>query len=111
VIVTVVGNISRFSRVLRWFGWIAGRGEDQVIGFSLKLARDGAWRAAQRLATMTPDERRQAIADRDAAVADIALIVERPGFPASLLVGLIRRLERRNVNRIIHDLLLTGGGT
>ena len=56
VIHTMVGNISRFSRILMWVSRILGRGEDQIIGFSLKTARDGAWDAAGRLAAMTPEQ-------------------------------------------------------
>ena len=104
----MVGNISRFSRILMWVSRILGRGEDRIIGFSLKTARDGAWDAAVELAKMTPEERTLEIAARDADVASVARVVTDPGWLAGLFVELIRRFEKRGVRSIIDDLLRHG---
>jgi hypothetical protein len=104
---TVVVNTSRFSRVLRWISRILGRGEDRVIGFSVRVARDGAWRSGLRLAAMTPPARAAAIVDRDSRVAAIATVIEKPAWPVRPLVSLIRRAENRDVGTIITELLRT----
>ena len=109
VIHTTVADVSRVSRVLAWVGLITGRGEDIIIGFSLRRARQGAWKAAGELAKMTPADRSRAIAERDAAVADVARIVVDPGWFGRAMVALIHHFEKRDVGQIITDLLEKGG--
>jgi hypothetical protein len=109
VIRTTVANVSRVSRVLSWVGLVTGRGEDILIGFSVRRAREGAWKAAGEVAAMTPAQRTAAIAERDADVADVARIIVNPGWFGKLMVAAIHRFEKRNVDRIIGDLLEKGG--
>ena len=97
VIHTTVANVSRLSRVLSWVGCVTGRGEDILIGFSLRRAREGAWKAAGELAAMTPDQRTAAIAERDAAVAGVAGIIMDPGWFGRAMVAAIHHFEKRDV--------------
>jgi len=108
VIRTTVADISRVSRVLSSVGLVTGRGEDILIGFSLRRAREGAWKAAGELAAMTPAERTAAIAERDAAVADVARIIVNPGWFGRAVVAAIHHFEKRDVSQIIGDLLEKG---
>lgn len=109
VIHTTVANVSRVSRVLSWVGFVTGRGEDILIGFSLRRAREGAWKAAGELAAMTPDQRTAAIAERDAAVAGVAGIIKDPGWFGRAMIAAIHHFEKRDVSQIIGDLLEKGG--
>jgi hypothetical protein len=102
---TVVVNTSRVSRVLKWISRILGRREDQIMGFSIRMARDGAWRSGLRLAAMPAPERAVAIVNRDCHVATIAAVIEKPAWPVRPLVSLIRRLENRDIRTIITELL------
>jgi hypothetical protein len=109
VIHTTVANVSRVSRVLSWVGSVTGRGEDILIGFSLRRAREGAWKAAGELSALTPAERTAAIAERDAAVAGVAGIIKDPGWFGRTMVAAIHHFEKRDVSQIISDLLEKGG--
>jgi hypothetical protein len=93
------------DRVTRWTSKAAAYGGGWAFNFSLRAARQQAWRAATRLAAETDTERRDDVAVLDELVAVLAFMVTRPTVPARWLVPVLRRLETREPDRVIRALL------
>ncbi len=75
-----------------------------LIDFSMKLARDGAWKYATLLASSPETEWTNLIEERDAKVAKKANIVINPGFLIRLLFKIIRIEETGNIRSRIEIL-------
>lgn len=73
-----------------------------LIDFSMKLARDGAWKFATELAAMGPEEKINAIKKRDIKIADIAMLITKPGIIAGMIFKIIRLGERGTVQSKIN---------
>jgi hypothetical protein len=93
------------DRVTRWTSKAATHGGGPVFNFSLRAARQQAWRAATRLAAETDSERRHDVAVLDELVAVVAFTVTRPTVPVRWLVPILRRFETREPDRVIRALL------
>ena len=70
-----------------------------LINFSLEEARNGAWKFATELAVLNPAQQEDAIADRDKKIAEIALLISKPGFFISLIFIFIRMGEIGSVSK------------
>lgn len=80
------------------------RHDENLARFSLRVARDGAWRFAQQLADAGDADWPMVIAQRDTAVADVgARLLTRAG-PADSVRRILRLTEWRTVEAVI-DLL------
>jgi hypothetical protein len=94
-----------------WLGLldgIGGRNQDEVVRFSLVVARTEAWRFATELAPLAVDQWAGPIRARDARVDRLAGVVLEPG---ALRAGLfaIRLRESNDVARVIRLLAATPG--
>jgi hypothetical protein len=81
------------AQISPWLGLldvIGGRTDDQVVRFSIEVARHQAWTFAVELAHTAPDGHAGPIGARDRFVADLGRRVRRPGLltPALLLIRL-----------------------
>lgn len=92
-------ELSRLWRPLRLIDLVSGPATDAIFDFSMRRARDGAWRFAQELATLSGDEREGRIASRDANVAALGRRIYHPGLPASALLWVVRVSERGDVEQ------------
>lgn len=96
------------AEVSPWIGLlerIGGRHDDEIVRFSIEMARTEAWRFAVELAPLDPGHRAGAVSARDARVARLAGQILHPGLlEAGLLV--IRSRESNDVRRVIR--VLTG---
>jgi hypothetical protein len=81
-----------------------GKFETILIDFSMKLARDGAWKYAKLLANSSESEWPKLIEERDVKVKNKAKIVINPGFLIRLLFKIIRLEERGSVKTRIEIL-------
>ncbi len=81
-----------------------GKFDSFLIDFSMKQARDGAWKFATELAVLDPRQQEAAIKDRDKKITKIALLVSKPGFFISLLFLVIRIGEIGTVRKKIETL-------
>jgi len=86
--------------ILKWTGKI----DDYLVDFSMKLARDGAWKFANQLDQASENEVETMIAERDRKIVDIVRFILKPGFIASLTLGVIRITERGSITRKIQSL-------
>jgi hypothetical protein len=102
------GVQERIEQVSPWFRFIdrmGGRTDERVCEFAIGAARDLAWRAAEKLAVMSPEEYNREVAQHDQVVAAIGHRISSPG---GLLLGkglrLIRLRERHPVHTVIEAL-------
>ncbi len=75
-----------------------------LIDFSMKLARDGAWKFATKLANTPKNDIDKAIDERDIDVAEKASIITKPGIIIQLIFMFIRIGERGSIADKIRDL-------
>ena len=91
--------------VSRWVNLVAARGGGKAFDFSLKVARDQAWRAAVRLHGLDAAQRPAAARELDDAVAVLAYLVAHQQPPGSWAVWLGRRLESNDHAKVTRALL------
>ncbi|MEP2026147.1 MAG: DUF5995 family protein [Reichenbachiella sp.] len=83
---------------------VLGKVDDFLVDFSMKLARNGAWKFAKELFN-TPDQLKDQMIDtRDQKVAKKASLVTSPGFLISTIFKLIRVSEHGSIAKKIEDL-------
>ncbi|WP_046758937.1 DUF5995 family protein [Kordia jejudonensis] len=90
-------TLAKILKVTREFDTI-------IIDFSMKLARDGAWKYATSLANAPETNWPQLIANRDERVADKVKLVIDPGFIGKLILKIIRLEERGSIKTKIEIL-------
>jgi len=93
--------------ILKWTGKV----DDFLVDFSMKLARDGAWKFANRIAAVPDEEVNSSIEERDQKVADKVNIIIKPGMIATIVLGIIRLTERGSVSEKIQKLKKAYSGT
>jgi hypothetical protein len=81
--------------------WVTGRHDEVIINFSLRKARDQAWRVAERLASLPEAEQEREIVALDAAVEIIGHFVLHPGILTRALLTVVRVGERGAIPDII----------
>jgi hypothetical protein len=82
----------------------SGKIDNFFIDFSMKTARDGAWKYATELVLIPENQREASIKERDIKVTKIARLVSNPGFLVSSVFKFIRIFERGTVAQKIIDL-------
>jgi hypothetical protein len=94
-----IGTISpTFSRLIRF-----SRGKEEIlVNFSIKLARDGAWKFARRFATA--DNQSEAIEKRDKVICLLAKGLIRPGLKLRFLIWIVGLSEWKSVPEIMDQL-------
>jgi len=90
--------------ILKWTGKV----DDYLVDFSMKLARDGAWKFATQLALVPENKVEAAISVRDQKVANIDHVILKPGMIAILALRIIRITERGSVSEKIQKLKYKG---
>ena len=103
----VAGIEHDLAAVSPWMGLLArvgGRHDDELIRFSLEVARSEAWRFATELAPLARDAWGGPIGTRDARVARLGRRVLAPGW-LSVAVLVVRSRESGDVRRNIEALL------
>lgn len=84
---------------------VAGHMDTFLINFSMKKARDGAWKFAKELASCPEPGKAELIRSRDVSVAGIADLIFHPGFFFTLLLRIIRIGERFGTSKKIQLLV------
>ena len=83
---------------------LSGKVDDFLVDFSMKLARDGAWKFAKSIAGFSGDKLSSAIKLRDKKVAQKTDLITNPGFVATAVFRMIRLGERGSVSERIGHL-------
>jgi hypothetical protein len=99
----------KIETVSPWLGLldrIGGRTDEVIIKFSLKKARAAAWRVAQRLASLSPEQQKAEVDKLDEDVETLAYrLVSNPGVFISLVLWVIRLAESHDVAKVIDTLM------
>jgi uncharacterized protein DUF5995 len=93
--------LDRFSPLLDRVG---GRDDDQILNFSIRVARDEAWSAAVTLATADSQRRDELVDSLDRRVAVLARLVATPGGLLQRAVDLVAASESDDVAAVIDAL-------
>ena len=104
----VAGIEDDVAEVSPWIGLldtVGGRHDDEIVRFSIEVARTEAWRFAVELAPLDPRDWATAISARDARVARVGERILHPGLLGAGL-AVIRARESNDVRRVIR--VLTG---
>lgn len=83
---------------------LAGKVDDFMIDFSMKLARDGAWKFANQLSGAPENQFQSLIEVRDQKVTAKSKIITKPGKIATIVLFIIRVMERGSVTDKIRKL-------
>lgn len=108
MIAEVQRNLVEVSPWLRWLDRFGARRNDEVVRFSIVVARAEAWRFATELAPLAEDAWAAAISTRDARVARLADSILHPGFLSTGLL-MIRVRESSDVGRVLAAMTRTTG--
>jgi hypothetical protein len=103
----VQGSLSWIWPPMKWILGKAGNTDEYLVDFSMKLARDGAWRFAGEYFDTPGNARAAALRTRDDKVAVKAGLVTDLGKRARFIFRLVRLTERGSVARKIEKLSLT----
>lgn len=93
----VQGDLSAIWPALKFILKWTGKVDDYLVDFSMKLARDGAWKFATEYSAVPNSEKSGTITHRDMKVAAKTDVILKPGMIASLVLWLIRITERGSV--------------
>lgn len=74
------------------------------MDFSMKLARDGAWKFAKSIANLPLEELSVHIQQRDKKVSKKVVLVTNPGILTRIIFGIIRLSEHGSVAEKINKL-------
>lgn len=95
-----IGQLSpRIRLILRFMV-----GEDLIMQFGIKIARDEAWKFAVELAPRSGPARAAVIAEKDKATAKLGNMVASPGWWQNAIIWWVKRKESKDIPHIINDL-------
>lgn len=93
----VQNNLSTIWPPLRYILLKTGQYDNMIVDFSMKIARDGAWKFATELSAKRIEEIPQCIQTRDAAIAKVADIISNNKLSVKILLAIIRIGENGSV--------------
>jgi hypothetical protein len=100
----VQAALNEVSPWLEFLDRVGDQHDEALAGFSVEVARNGAWDFAQQLSRADERDRPRLIAERFETVAQFGRRLELPGFPICLLTAAIRARESSDPARIIRAL-------
>jgi hypothetical protein len=98
----VQDKLTLVSPSMSWLDSAGGRGDEEIMNFSIKRARDAAWRVAERLAPLGPGAMQREIEVLDHWVDVLAGVIEHPpDTTIRLATFFVRLTESRDVGKVI----------
>jgi len=97
-------NVAAVSPWIKLLDRIGGKPEQEIIRFSIDIARDEAWELATELAPLPADAWPEKIAARDRTTAELGRFVWKPGMFLSAGLFVIRARESNDVVTVIDTL-------
>ena len=97
-------TVGRFSPLLHVLWDIGGDADDEVLNFSIRVARNDAWQQAVTLAHLDATRFAPAVDSLDRKVAVLARLVGEPGGTLAHAVHVVRYMESRDVVKVIDAL-------
>jgi hypothetical protein len=93
----VEDDLSAIWPALKFILKHTGQVDDYLVDFSMKLARDGAWKFATEFSDLQEEKHQAAIFERDIKVAGKTDLILKPGWIASLVLWFVRITEKGSV--------------
>ena len=90
-------ELSEISPMLKYILTFSGRVDNFFVNFSLKKARDGAWKFANELHAVNKEDKEQMIWVRDKKIAKIASYISPSGIIPNIVFRAIRIREKGTV--------------
>ncbi len=98
----VQDKLTLVSPLMSWLDSAGGRSDEVTMNFSIKRAREAAWRVAERLAPLSPEAMQKEIDVLDGWVDVLAAVIEHPPDTTVRLARFFVRLtEVRDVGKVI----------
>jgi hypothetical protein len=97
-------NLSEIWPPLKWLLKLSGKIDDHITDFSMKLARDGAWKFAKSIVDKSGEVLEILIVERDTKVALKTRIITNPGVLVKSAFIVVRLGERGSVSEKIGKL-------
>lgn len=104
IIPTVLKELSELSPLLYLLEDIAKKEEEAIINFSMKIARNFAWKLAIELAPLTLSDQQIVIEQKNIDIAQVGQKIIDPGFLGESVLKIINSVEVKNVDQIIDTL-------
>ena len=101
-------DLSRVWPILQWILQKLKGADDFIVDFSMKIARDGAWKFAKTMSTTSNEQRANVIKLRDQRIAKIADLITDQSFLVRFLFWIIRITEVGSVSEKIASLEIKG---
>jgi len=100
----VQDELSQVWPLLKLLDRLAGRVDESLANFGMKISRGHAWSVAEMLAPLAPADRINKIKDLDHDISEIGKTISYQGFIIWFVLLLIRIGEMRSVPKIIQIL-------
>ncbi len=97
--------LSDLSLVVRWATVASKLGGGDAFNFSLRVAREQAWRSAVAMYTLGDAGLRSHEAELDRLVSGVAYVITRPPRYLKPLLWLARRFERQDPSEVTRQIL------
>jgi hypothetical protein len=95
-------KIGALSPLIGWLDRVGGRTDTTFLDFSMIVARDGAWRFAEELTAMPPDQMPACIVERDERVAALPnKVIVKPGWLLRLVSLIVRLFETSDIEKVV----------
>ncbi len=103
----VQDKLSAVWPALKWLLKLTGKVDDYLVDFSMKKARDGAWKFAGEYFACAEAEKAGCMEKRDQRIREIAAVVTQAGVIGTTVLFLVRISERGTVSEKIAKLRST----
>lgn len=103
----VQNNLAEIWPTLKKILQRTNKADDFLVDFSMKLARDGAWKFAKTMSETPENGIDKLLKERDKKIAEKARLVTNTGFMANLIFKIIRLGEKGTVASKIKQLAKT----
>lgn len=104
----VQNNLAEIWPTLKKILQKTNKADDFLVDFSMKLARDGAWKFAKTLSVTPENQVDKLLEERDIKVAEKAVLITNPGFVPNLIFKIIRLGEKGTITLKIKQLVKAG---
>jgi hypothetical protein len=108
ILAAMIGGVrlqmSKISHWMKVLDLVGARTQKVIINWSIDKARDAAWRVAERLAPLNPEQMEDELKRVDDDVDLLADLIRHPGLLIGVANFIVRLSEPRSVSKIINIL-------
>jgi hypothetical protein len=94
-------QLSKISHWMKLLDIVGARTQKAIVNWSIDKARDAAWRVAERLAPLSPEQMEVELDRLDDEIDLLAALIRYPGLLISAAIFFVRLSEPRSVSKIL----------